>query len=225
MKLLLVDDHPLFLEGLRNLVIGRGMQVLGTARDGYEALAAARALQPDLILMDLRMPECDGLTATALIKAEMPAIRVVVLTMSADDADLFQAIRLGASGYLLKTQDADSFFRSLEEIARGEAVLAPGLAQRMMTEFSRLASEKHDPEWATAHDDLERLSPRQAQILALVGRGLTYKEIGSCLGLAERTVKYHMGEILAALHLKNRAEAVAYTRNHGLEGRKSPGPR
>ena len=225
MRLLLVDDHPLFLEGLRNLLTGRGMQVLGTARDGYEALAEARALQPDVILMDLRMPECDGLTAIALIKAEMPAIRVVVLTMSTDDTDLFQAIRLGAVGYLLKTQDADSFFRSLEEIARGEAVLAPGLAQHMMTEFSRLAAEEHDTERVPEQGKIDRLSPRQAQILTLVSRGLTYKETGRSLGLAERTVKYHMGEILAELHLKNRAEAVVYAREHGLGGRMAPGPR
>lgn len=222
MKVLLVDDHPLFLEGLRNLVTGRGMQVLGTARNGYEALTAARALHPDVILMDLRMPECDGLIATALIKAELPGIRVVVLTMSADDTDLFQAIRLGASGYLLKSQDADSFFRSLEDLARGESVLAPGLAQRVMAEFSRLATEEHHPAAQDAQGDMGRLSPRQAQILTLVCRGLTYKEIGNCLGLAERTVKYHMGELLAELHLKNRAEAVAYAREHGAGSRLSP---
>lgn len=218
MKLLLVDDHPLFLEGLRNLLTGRGVQVVGTARDGYEALAAARALRPDVVLMDLRMPKCDGLTATALIKSELPDVRVVVLTMSADDADLFQAIRLGASGYLLKSQDAEAFFRSLEEVAHGEVALAPGLAQRLTTEFSRLATQQA-ADHALAQDGIRRLSPRQAEILALVGRGLTYKEVGSCLGLAERTVKYHMGKILDELHLQNRAEAVAYARERGLVGR------
>jgi DNA-binding NarL/FixJ family response regulator len=147
----------------------------------------------------------------------MPAIRVVVLTMSADDADLYQAIRLGASGYLLKTQDTEGFFRSLEELARGEVALAPGLTQRLMAEFARLATEERHPDQTPEQDGPERLSARQAQILTLVGRGLTYKEVGSCLGLAERTVKYHMGEILAELHLKNRAEAVAYARAHGLD--------
>jgi two-component system NarL family response regulator len=217
MRLLLVDDHPLFLEGMRNLLSGRGVQIVATARDGYEALAAARALQPDTILMDLRMPRCDGLTATALIKSELPSVRVVVLTMSSDDADLYQAIRLGASGYLLKTQDADSFFHSLDEIARGEVALAPGLAQRLMAEFSRMAAEERHPASRPEQESQGQLSPRQAQILTLVGRGLTYKEIGSCLGLAERTVKYHMGEILAALHLKNRGEVAAYARAHCLD--------
>jgi len=217
MKLLLVDDHPLFLEGMRNLLSGRGVQVVATARDGYEALAAARALLPDTVLMDLRMPRCDGLTATALIKSELPGVRVVVLTMSADDADLYQAIRLGASGYLLKTQDTESFFRSLDEVARGEVALAPGLAQRLMAEFSRLATEERRPDSGPEQEGRASLSARQAQVLTLVGRGLTYKEIGSCLGLAERTVKYHMGEILAALHLKNRAEAAAYAGTHSLD--------
>ena len=138
MKLLLVDDHPIFLEGLQNLLAAQGLEVIGTARDGYEALAAARTLRPDVILMDLRMPRCDGLTATALIKAEMPAIRMVMLTMSADDADLYQAIRLGASGYLLKSQDTESFLQLLEAVGRGEAALAPGLAQRVMAEFRGL---------------------------------------------------------------------------------------
>jgi DNA-binding NarL/FixJ family response regulator len=217
MRLLLVDDHPLFLEGMRNLLSSRGVQVIGTARDGYEALAAARTLLPDAILMDLRMPRCDGLTATALIKAELPAIRVIVLTMSDDDADLYQAVRLGASGYLLKTQDAESFFQALDEVAAGEAALAPGLVQRLMTEFSRLAADQQYTDPAPEPEGRGRLSPRQAQILALVGRGLTYKEVGSCLGLAERTVKYHMAEILAELHLKNHAEAAAYAHTHGLD--------
>jgi DNA-binding NarL/FixJ family response regulator len=219
MRLLLVDDHPLFLEGLRNLLTGRGYQVVGTARDGYEALAAARALQPDVILLDLRMPKCDGLTAIALIKSELPSIRVVVLTMSADEADLYQAIRLGAAGYLLKVQDSDSFFRSLEGIAHGEVALAPGLAQLLMAEFSRLATEERRPGPASEHDDPTQLSPRQGEILTLVSRGLTYKEVGRCLGLSERTVKYHMGEILAGLHLRNRAEAVAYGHAHGFDSR------
>ena len=217
MRLLLVDDHPLFLEGMCSLLSGRGIQVIATARDGYEALAAARTLRPDTILMDLRMPRCDGLTATALIKSELPGVRIVALTMSAEDADLYQAIRLGASGYLLKTQDTESFFRSLDEVARGEVALAPGLAQRLMVEFSRLAGEARHPDPKPEQEGRESLTPRQAQILTLVGRGLTYKEIGSCLGLAERTVKYHMGEILATLHLKNRAEAAAYARSHGLD--------
>ena len=210
MRLLLVDDHPLFLEGLRNLLVGRSYEVAGLAHDGFEALAQYRALRPDMVLMDIRMPQCDGLAATRLIKAEFPQARIVMLTMSADDDDLFEAIRIGASGYLLKSQDMDGFFHSLEELAQGEVVMGPGLAQRVVDEFSRLARQSQ------AGASPARLSARQAQILSLIVRDLTYKEIGSELGLAERTIKYHMGEILALLHLANRAEAETYAREHGL---------
>lgn len=212
MRLLLVDDHPLFLDGLCNLLMGRGVDVVGTAHDGFEALAQVRALHPDLVLMDIRMPCCDGLEGTHLIKAEFPAVRVVMLTASAEDEDLFAAIRVGASGYLVKTQDTETFFASLMELERGEVVLATGLARRVLDEFARL-SEPSGPE----EGEGGRLSPRQAQILALVCHGLTYKEIGVRLGLAERTVKYHMGQILDELHLKNRSEAVEYARTHRLE--------
>ncbi len=214
MRLLLVDDHPLFLEGLRNLLTGRGLEVVGTARDGFEALAQVRALHPDLVLMDIQMPNCNGLDGTRLVKAEFPEVRVVILTASADDEDLFEAIRVGASGYLVKTQNTETFFSSLAELGRGEVALAPGLVRRVMGEFSRLV------EWSNPEGEGDgHLSPRQIQILTLICHGLTYKEVGIQLGLAERTVKYHMGEILADLHLKNRSEAVAYARARGLDRR------
>lgn len=216
MNFLLVDDHPLFLEGLQNLLRSHKIDVVGLARDGFEALAQVRALHPDVVLMDVRMPKCDGLAATRLIKCEFPDVRIVMLSMSADDDNLFEAIRVGASGYLLKTQDGPSFFKSLEELARGEVALAPGLARRVLNEFARLreaflqnGSTPNTPD----------LSPRQAQILALVARDMTYKKIGDQLGLAERTVKYHMGEILTLLHLSNRADAAAYARQHGMSDR------
>lgn len=218
MRLLLVDDHPLFLDGLRNLLVGRGVDVVGTAQDGFEALAQVRALHPDLVLMDIRMPRCNGFEATRLIKAEFPAVRVVMLTASMEDEDLFAAIRVGASGYLLKVQETEAFFSSLMELGRGEVVLASGLARRILEEFARL-SERREPE---ARED-DRLSHRQMQILTLICHGLTYKEAGVQLGLAERTVKYHMGQILDELHLKNRSEAVEYARIHGLETRRDPG--
>lgn len=211
MRLLLVDDHPLFLAGLCNLLTGRGLQVVGTARNGLEALAQVRALHPDMVLMDIQMPNYDGLIGTRLVKAEYPDVRVVMLTASADDADLFEAIRIGASGYLLKTQETETFFSALLELSRGEVALAPGLAQRILDEFSRLVG----PVGRSDAGDCQ-LSPRQLQVLALICRGLTYREVGSQLGLTERTVKYHMGEILGALHLRNREEAAIYARKHGL---------
>jgi DNA-binding NarL/FixJ family response regulator len=211
MKILLVDDHPLFLDGLRNLLTARGQQVVGIAHDGLEALEKARALHPDVILMDIRMPRCDGLCATRLITAEMPDVQVVMLTMSADEEDLFEAIRSGATGYLLKTQATEQFFDLLTGLAQGEVALAPGLARRVLEEF---AGSPH-PTAPNTRD----LSSREMQVLTLVARGKTYKEVGAELGLTERTVKYHMGEIVARLHLANRAQVLEYARKAGLAGK------
>jgi DNA-binding NarL/FixJ family response regulator len=212
MKILLVDDHPLFLEGLRNLLTARGQLVIGVAHDGFEALEKTRALQPDVILMDIRMPRCDGLCATRLIKAEMPGVQVVMLTMSTEEEDLFEAIRSGATGYLLKTQATEEFFDLLAGLAKGQVALAPGLARRVLEEF---AGSPH-PSPSGTRD----LSAREVQVLTLVAHGKTYKEVGVELGLTERTVKYHMGEIVARLHLANRAQVLEYARQAGLAGKK-----
>jgi DNA-binding NarL/FixJ family response regulator len=208
LKILLVDDHPLFLEGIRNLLTARGLQVVGTAGDGLEALAQARALRPNLILMDVQMPRCDGLAATRMIKAEMPDVKIVMLSVSEDDADLFEALRSGACGYLLKNLDARVFFDLLARVMQGEAALAPGMTAKVLAEFARQAGgpAAASPESSPA----PTLSSRQMEILTLAAQGLTYKEVGEALYLSERTVKYHVGEILKRLHLKNRARLIAY---------------
>ncbi len=211
MRVMLVDDHPLFVDGLRNLLTARGLEVLGTAHDGLEAVDQACKLHPEVILMDIRMPKLDGLSAVRLIKSRMPDVKIVMLTMMADDEDLFEAIKSGACGYLLKTQDTEEFFALLGDLARGEAALSSGLATRILHEFGR-QSEMAE----TIGKDRAVLSPREIQVLTLVGRGLTYKEVGAKLCLAERTIKYHMGEILARLHAANRAEVVEYARREGL---------
>ena len=213
MKVLLVDDHPLFLDGLKNLLTSRGVQVVGCARDGLEALDKARTLHPEVILMDIHMPQLDGLAAMRLIKAELPEVKIVMLTMSAEDEDLFEAIKSGACGYLLKTQDTDEFFALLQDVARGEVALSSGLAARILSEFGRQAGT------ALAVEDKEQrgsLSAREIEVLTLVARGLTYKEVGAKLCLAERTIKYHMGEIIARLHLENRAQVIEYAKRTGL---------
>ena len=206
MKTLIVDDHPLFLEGLKNLLTLRGIDVVGTARDGMEAFEKARTLRPEIILMDIQMEKLDGLAATRLIKAELPDVKIVMLTMSADDADLFEAIKSGACGYLLKTQDVDEFYSLFLGLGRGEAPLSPGLAGRIMEAFARQTMEGKNTGRSPKTDDT--LSPRQIQVLTLVAQGLTYKEIGAKLYLAERTIKYHMGEIIERLHVENRSEAI-----------------
>lgn len=218
MKVLLVDDHPLFLEGLQNLLTARGIEVVGTAGDGLEALEKARVLRPDVILMDVQMPRCDGLAATRLIKAEFPEVKVVMLTVSEEDEDLFEAIKSGASGYLLKSLDAREFFELLSGLERGEAPLSPGLAGKILEEFARSAAGAGP---ASEAGKVAELTPRQMEILTLVAQGLTYKEVGEALCLSERTVKYHMGEILNRLHLENRAQVIAYAARMGLVKRET----
>ena len=213
MKVLLVDDHPLFLEGLKNLLTARGIQVVGEVHNGAEAIQLAQRLQPDVILMDIQMPVLDGLAATRVIHAEMPEIRIVMLTMSAEDKNLFEAIRSGAFGYLLKTLDTEEFFQHMLALTRGEAPLSPGLAARILREFGRQARPGNRP--APMTEASQRLSDRQVEVLKLVAQGLTYKEVGAKLHLSERTIKYHMGEIIQRLHLKNRAQVVKYVRRMG----------
>jgi two-component system NarL family response regulator len=214
MKTLLVDDHPLFLDGLKNLLTVRGIEVVGTARDGMEALEKARTLHPEIILMDIQMPNLDGLAATRLIKAELPDVKIVMLTMSAEDEDLFEAIKCGACGYLLKTLDVDEFFSLFVGLARGEVPLSPGLAGKVLEEFVRQAMESKSIK--RVESKTEALSARQIQVLTLVAQGLTYKEVGAKLCLAERTIKYHIGEIVERLHLENRSQAIQYARGMKL---------
>jgi len=213
MNVLLADDHPLFLDGLRNLLAARGIAVVGKARDGLEALEQARALRPELVLMDIHMPRLNGLAALRLIKAELPETRIVMLTMSAEDDELFEAIAAGASGYLLKTQDTEQVFVLLEDVARGEVALSPGLASRVLNEFRRRATL---PPGVGEKRPAESLSLRETQVLTLVAQGLTYKEVGAKLNLSERTIKYHMGEIVGRLHLESRAGAIEYARRAGM---------
>jgi DNA-binding NarL/FixJ family response regulator len=217
MKVLLVDDHSLFLEGLQNLLTARGVHVVGTARDGLEALEKARLLAPDIILMDVRMPRCDGLAATRLIKAERPESKIVMLTTSSEDEDLFEAIKSGASGYLLKSLEVEPFLTYLNGVMRDEAAISRELAATLLREYARQATQMaapgNDPGCGQGGT---QLTPRQLQILELVSQGLSYKEVASQLNLSEHTIKYHMGEILHCLHLKNREQVVAYALRTGL---------
>ena len=146
--------------------------------------------------------------------SELPEIKIVMLTMSGDDDDLFEAIKSGACGYLLKTQDTEEFFNQLTELARGEVPLSPGLAARILRQFGR--QQVTDIDLEQEPSEREYLTRRQLEVLTLVAQGLTYKEIGARLGLSERTIKYHMGEIIDRLHLDNRAQVIEYAKRSGL---------
>ena len=222
MRVLLVDDHRLVVEGLTNLLTAHGMDVVATAYDGWEAVAEAQRCRPDLILMDIRMPGCNGLAATRLIKARMPELKIVMLTTSAEDEDLFEAIKSGACGYLLKSASGQQFIESLTGLEQGIPPFSPGLAARLLSEFARQAEPKSEPAVAPNQDTPAGieigigLTARQTDVLKAVAGRLTYKEVGARLGLSERTVRYHMAEIMERLHLDNRSQVIAYAGQLGL---------
>lgn len=218
MKLMLVDDHPLFIEGLSYLLKTYGFLISGIANSGKEALEKALLLKPDIILMDIRMPGLSGIDTLKLLKAEIPDIRIVMLTSSEEEEDLFGAIKYGASGYLLKSTGAKELVEMLHGLENGEASLPAALALRILQEIKRPAADKtenmHHYEEQAAN--APQLTDRQLKILEMVAKGITYKEAGIALGLTERTVKYHMGNIIEALHLENRSQVIAYAAKMGI---------
>jgi DNA-binding NarL/FixJ family response regulator len=216
MRVLLADDHALFRDGLASLLQARDIEVAGHACDGLEALELARRLNPDVVLMDLAMPRCGGLEGTRMIKQELPGITVVILTVSEADDDLFEAIRAGASGYLVKSSPAEEFFGLLEALDRGEAPLSPGLAMRIIRHLGE--HEDQPPGQGLG------LTPREDEVLRLVAQGLTNQDIAAALFISVATVKFHMTHILHKLHLRSRAQAVAYAHQHGLAGPAEGGP-
>lgn len=218
MNVLLVDDHPLLLEGLRNLLTAHGLHVVGIAHEGREAIALARELEPDIILMDIRMPGCDGLEATRRIKAQRPTARIVMLTTSTEDQDLFEAVKSGAFGYLFKSISVEELLECLEQVQQGIPPFSPGLAAKLLDEFARRPALAADASAASPAETLADvgLTLRQQEVLTLVAEGLSYKEVGARLGLSTRTIKYHMAEIIQRLHLENRTQVLAYVGRIGL---------
>ncbi len=206
MRILIADDHSLFRDGLRSLLKAQGHEVVGEARNGREAVDLARACNPDLVLMDLSMPEVDGLAATKLISAELPDVKVVILTASEDDSSLFEAIKAGAQGYLLKNLEAEDFFPILERVSNGEPAFTPTLARKLLVEFAKPPSS----EAANATGD-GSLTTREREVLELMVDGVTSnRRLAKRLGLTENTVKFHVRNILDKLRLHSRTEAVAY---------------
>jgi DNA-binding NarL/FixJ family response regulator len=210
MHVVIADDHALFRDGLRSLLEARGVEIVGEAENGREAIELARQHRPDVVLMDLFMPEMGGLDATRAISAELPEVKVVVLTASDDDADLFEAIKSGAHGYILKNLESEQFFSLLEGAARGEPALTPSLARKILGEFARPAPRRQER-------PVEDLTEREREVLELLVQGVTSnRQLADRLVVTENTVKYHLRNILSKLHLDNRAQVVAYAIRHGL---------
>jgi DNA-binding NarL/FixJ family response regulator len=212
-RVLLVDDHALFREGLASIVGAQAdMEVIGEAEDGLEAVVKARQLEPDLILMDIEMPDMDGLEATRQIKHEHPEALIVILTVRGDDEKLFEAIKSGAQGYILKNIRSREMLAMLRGALRGEAALSPSLAGRMLEEFRRL-SELVPP--GTEAENVT-LTAREKDVLGLVAADKQDKEIAAALNISLNTVKTHMRNILSKLQVSSRHEAAWVARKKGL---------
>ncbi len=202
-SLILVDDHPVVRDGLRGMFAGDDrFRVLGEAGDGFEALAVAQAVDPDVVLMDLRMPGMDGVTAIKQLHARGCRARVLVLTTYDTDADVLPAIKAGATGYLLKDASRDELFRAVTAAHRGESVLSPAVARRLMGNVRSPAKEP--------------LSQRELEVLTLIARGNSNKEAASRLFISEATVKTHLLHAYAKLGVRDRAAAVAVAFERGL---------
>ncbi len=210
MRVLLVDDHTLVRNGIASLLTANNIEVVGEASDGLEALEKTRQLKPDIVLMDIKMPRYNGLEATRLIKAEMPQVKIVILTVSDDDEDLFEAIKSGAEGYLLKNIKAKEFLALLSGVVKGEAAISPLLATKIIEEFSR------QMKGAVTPPSVSELTKREIDVLKLVTDGAINKEIATALYITENTVKYHLRNIMEKLHLRNRAQVAAYAVSKGI---------
>jgi len=207
-RILLADDHPLFREGVANsLRASADFAVVGEAGSGAEAIQLAHALHPDLVLLDVSMPGIDGIAAAMRIAAELPGTRIMMLTMIENVDSLMAALKVGAHGYVLKGVSAAELRAIVRSVASGEAYVTPTLAAEMLMEFSR------------PHDAFDTLTPRETEVLDLLSRGMTNREIGNQLTIAEKTVKHHITEILQKLQVRSRTEAALMAVQHGVTRR------
>ena len=209
-RVLIAEDQTLMRQGLKTILdLEDGFEVVGEAADGQEAVERALTLRPDIVLMDVQMPRVNGVAATAQLSAVLPATRVMILTTFDYDEYVFDGIKAGAQGYLLKDTPAHELLAAIRRVHAGESMIQPNLAMRMIAEFSRRRDAPAAPEG-------EALSERERDVLRLLADGLSNREIAARLVLAEGTVKNHVSTILDKLHAANRTDAARLAREHGL---------
>lgn len=209
-QILLVDDHALFRKGLVGLLKSEeAFEVVGEAEDGVEAVEKAKQLKPDIILMDISMPQMDGIEATRKIREVLPSTKVVILTILEEDERLFDAIKAGANGYVLKKVQPGYLLETLCGVARGEAAISGMMAAKILEEFAAQSRKG----FKETHDGL---SAREKEVLQHLTKGMTNKEISATLDIADNTVKNHLKNILAKLHVENRVQAAKFALEHGL---------
>jgi two-component system NarL family response regulator len=206
-RVVICDDHALFRRGLAMVLAEEdGIAVVGEAADGEAAVAAAEELAPDVILMDVRMPKLSGIEATKAIAERAPATRIVMLTVSDEEEDLYEAVKAGAAGYLLKEISIEEVASAVRSVMGGESLITPSMASKLLTEFSNLSKRAEAKQGVPG----PRLTGRELEVLRLVAQGMSNKEIASELFISENTVKNHVRNILEKLHLHSRMEAVVY---------------
>ena len=212
-KILLVDDHRVIREGLSAILATNDeLQIVGEAKDGGEAVEQARQLLPDVILMDVRMPEMTGVEATRIIKREMPHIGIIALTMYEGQQHIFDLVRAGATGYLLKDSDSTEILAAIRAVSKGESLIHPSIAVKILAEFSLLGEGKGKKKSFLEHD----LTEREITVLRRVAEGKTNKEIGNVLDLSEKTIKNHVRNIFQKLHIDTRTQAVILAIRKGI---------
>ncbi|HEX9775155.1 MAG TPA: response regulator transcription factor [Actinomycetota bacterium] len=209
-RVMIVDDHPVWRDGLRNDLTARGFEVVAEAADGGEAIEVAREAMPDVILMDLQMPTVSGADATRLILEESPHIKVLVLSASGEEADVLEAVKTGASGYVLKSATSDEVAEALVRVGAGEPAFTPSLAGLVLNEFRRVTG-------GTARRPEPTLTPRENEVLTLVAKGYTYREIAEKLFISVKTVQNHVQNILTKLQMRKRYELMRYAIQKGLD--------
>ena len=208
-RVLIVDDHPMWRDGVRaDLEASGKAEVVGEASDGGEAIEVAREVMPEVILMDLQLPRVSGVDATRAIIEESPHTKILVLSASAEESDVLEAVKAGASGYLLKSSSSEDVVGAVLRVRDGEPVFTSSLAGLVLSEFRRIATtDPNEPE----------LTPRENEVLKLVAKGYTYKEIGEKLFISTKTVQNHVQNILTKLQMKKRYELMRYAIQRGLD--------
>jgi DNA-binding NarL/FixJ family response regulator len=217
-RVMVVDDHPMWRDAVARDLDEAGYDVVATAADGAQALRVVGAARPDVVVLDLQLPDASGVDVTRGLRAACPAARVLVLSASGEQQDVLDAVKAGAVGYLLKSAALPEFLDAVRRTADGDPVFTPGLAALVLGEFRRLASAPAGGGW-----DAPRLTERETEILRMVATGMSYKQIASRLVLSHRTVQNHVQNSLGKLHLHNRVELVRYAIEHGLADASEPG--
>jgi DNA-binding NarL/FixJ family response regulator len=206
-RVMIVDDHALFRRGLQMVLEGEeDIDVVGEASDGHEAIELAERTTPDVVLMDVRMPKRSGIEATRAIKDTLPSAKILMLTISDEEADLYEAIKAGASGYLLKEISIEEVAGAVRAVQQGQSLISPSMASKLLNEFATMVKKRDE----RAQVPGPHLTERELEVLKLVAKGMNNRDIGQDLFISENTVKNHVRNILEKLHLHSRMEAVVY---------------